>query len=74
MRRRRRGSQEGIDEVIWDFVVECGHLIARRAKEDVLKHISLERLKAFVQSRGFHLFEVGPEFLIIRDDDVKHHC
>ena len=56
------------------FVEQSGSAIARRKKTDILKYISFETFRAFVQSKGFHLWEVGNEFLIIRESNLRFIC
>ena len=63
-----------IPDSIRRFVERSGNAIARRQKKDILKYISFEAFRALVQSYGFHLWEVGNEFLIIRDSNLRFDC
>ena len=67
-------SHNTIPEWIQRFVERSGDAIARRQKADILKYISFEAFRAFVQSKGFHLWEVGNEFLIIRESNLRFIC
>lgn len=39
--------------------------VVRRAKRDVHREIGLDRLKALVRARGYHLLESGDHYIII---------
>ena len=67
-------SDKKIPDSIRRFVERSGNAIARRQKTDILKYISFEAFRAFVQSKGFHLWEVGNEFLIIRVSNLRFVC
>ena len=67
-------ANKKIPDWIRRFVERSGGAIARRQKTDILKHISFEAFRALVQSYGYHLWEVGNEFLIIRDSNLRIIC
>ncbi len=67
-------TEKTIPDSIRRFVERSGSAIARRQKKDILKYISFEAFRAFVQSKGFHLWEVGNEFLIIRVSNLRFVC
>ena len=70
----RTPQQMWLDQIFAAKAVGRGGIVRRRV-EDVERHLGRDRLVREVKRRGFHLVEVGGQYVILCNSGfMKVHC